>query len=237
MELDPQRGEASRQTRLPQSFTLSKALRTTSMVPTRSTDDIVELEARASSSGAETTTSATPSSLLEATTTVMRASLFSAADMTRLGVRPTSVFRLAATLCESGEVVASSTEVVGCGAVDQSENSRIRTATSGPWQTTAARLDELSTRPAIERARLTPGVVMLDNTSGVFCMIGPSGKIYRPQRVFLDFGAQPLMLGKAACVGMGIRWRDVERCPFQIQTSFGGSQGVAMYMTCQELNS
>ncbi len=34
MELDPQRGEASRQARLSQSFLLSEVVRTPSMVPT-----------------------------------------------------------------------------------------------------------------------------------------------------------------------------------------------------------
>ncbi|CAM6094075.1 unnamed protein product [Calypogeia fissa] len=39
VELDPQRGDASRQVRLPQLFTLSEALRTTSMVPRRPRDE------------------------------------------------------------------------------------------------------------------------------------------------------------------------------------------------------
>lgn len=52
-------------------------------------------------------------------------------------------------------------------------------------------------------------------------MIGPSGKVYWPQRVLLDSGAQPLMLGKTAFVGLGLKPSNVEKCPFPIQTSTG----------------
>ncbi len=47
--------------------------------------------------------------------------------------------------------------------------------------------------------------------------------MYRPDWVLLDFGAQPLMLGKVVCIGLGIRRSEFEPCPFQIQTSLGGA--------------
>jgi hypothetical protein len=61
--------------------------------------------------------------------------------------------------------------------------------------------------------------------------VSPTGHVYRPNRVLLDFGAQPLMLGKAACIGLGIRKSELEPCPFQIQTSLGGTSDRSNFMT------
>jgi hypothetical protein len=38
----------------------------------------------------------------------------------------------------------------------------------------------------------------------------------------LDFGVQPLMLGKVAIDGLGLIDVDFNRCPYQILTSMGG---------------
>jgi hypothetical protein len=44
------------------------------------------------------------------------------------------------------------------------------------------------------------------------------------------------MLGKAACIGLGI-WRSkLEPCPFQIQTSFGGANDRSNFMTREKLS-
>jgi hypothetical protein len=40
--------------------------------------------------------------------------------------------------------------------------------------------------------------------------------------VLLDFGAQPLMLGKATIDGLGMTNANVDPCPYQILTSMGG---------------
>jgi hypothetical protein len=66
---------------------------------------------------------------------------------------------------------------------------------------TTTKMDAL---PAIDRDRLTHGVYMLDNQNGIFQLVSPTGQVYRPDRVLLDSGAQPLMLGKAACISLGI---------------------------------
>ncbi len=79
-----------------------------------------------------------------------------------------------------------------------------------------AKMDALPTRPAIDHERLTPGVCMLDNQSGIFQLVSPTCQVYRPDWVLLDSGAQPLMLGKATCIGLGIRRSELEPCPFQI---------------------
>ncbi len=44
-----------------------------------------------------------------------------------------------------------------------------------PWQVTTAKMDALLARPAIDRERLTPGVCMLDNQSGIFRLVSPTG--------------------------------------------------------------
>ncbi|CAM6129542.1 unnamed protein product [Calypogeia fissa] len=84
------------------------------------------------------------------------------------------------------------------------------------WQAPTVRLEDLLARPAIDRARVAPHVVMVDNRSGIFQLVSPVGQVYRPNRVLLDSGAQPLMLGKAACIGLGIRRSKIEPRPFQI---------------------
>jgi hypothetical protein len=66
-----------------------------------------------------------------------------------------------------------------------------------PWQVAATKMDALLARPAIDHERLTLGVCMLDNWSGIFQLVSPTGQVYRLDRVLLDSGAQPLMSGKA----------------------------------------
>ncbi len=60
--------------------------------------------------------------------------------------------------------------------------------------------------------------------------------MYRPDRVLLDFGAQPLMLGKVTCIGLGIRRLELEPCPFQVQTSLGGANDKSHFMTRERLS-
>ncbi len=66
--------------------------------------------------------------------------------------------------------------------------------------------------------------------------MSPTGQVYRPYRVLLDSGAQPLMLGKAACISLGIRRSELEPCPFQIQTSLGGASDRSNFMTREKLS-
>jgi hypothetical protein len=44
----------------------------------------------------------------------------------------------------------------------------------------------------------------------------PTCQVYKLDQVLLDSGAQPLMLWKAACIGLGIQRSKLEPCPFQI---------------------
>ncbi len=122
--------------------------------------------------------------------------------------------------------------VVGDVVVEQPVVSSV----DSPWQAATAKMDALPARPAIDRERLTPGVCMLDNRSGIFRLVSPMGQVYKPDRVLLDSGAQPLMLGKAACIGLGIRRSKLELCPFQIRTSLGGATDRSNFMTHERLS-
>ncbi len=77
---------------------------------------------------------------------------------------------------------------------------------------------------------------MLDNRNGIFRLVSPTCQVYRPDRVLLDSGAQPLMLVKATCIGLGIQRLELEPCPFQIQTSLGGASDRSHFMTCEKLS-
>jgi hypothetical protein len=43
-----------------------------------------------------------------------------------------------------------------------------------PWQAMTAKMDTLPTWLTIDRERLTPGVCMLDNSSGIFRLVSPT---------------------------------------------------------------
>jgi hypothetical protein len=113
VELDPQRGEAGRQARVPQSFLLFEVVRTPSMVlippieptmgPTTSTSRVVD-------------TDVSSSAVSRMVTSVLGSPTISANDLMASGVDLTRVFRLAATLCERGSVVVTNAEV--CEGVD-----------------------------------------------------------------------------------------------------------------------
>jgi len=167
---------------------------------------------------------------------------FSANDLMTSKVDLTCVFRLAAALCERGSVVATSAEV--CEGVDVGQlvvgdvvvEQPVVSGVDSPWQMTAAKMDALPARPAIGRERFTPGVCMLDNRSGIFRLVSPTDQVYKPDRVLLDSSAQPLMLGKVTCIGLGIQRSELELCPFQIQTSLGGATDRSNFMTRERLS-
>ncbi len=144
-------------------------------------------------------------------TSVLGSPSFSASHLMALGVDLAHVFQLATTLCERGSVVATSAEV--CEGVDVGQHAAgdvtmeqpVISGVDSPWQaTTTTKMDALLTQPTIDREKLTPSVCMLDNWSGIFQLVNPTGQVYRPDWVLLDSSAQPLMLGKATCIGLGI---------------------------------
>jgi hypothetical protein len=102
--LDPQRGEGNRQAQLPESFSLEEMAPTTSMVyPSR-------MEAssnRSSQRGAKSTKAS--GVVQEAASLIYQASLFSAAMVSHSDFSPTTVFKRAAKMCESGHFTVATT--------------------------------------------------------------------------------------------------------------------------------
>jgi hypothetical protein len=174
-------------------------------------------------------------------TSMLGSPSFLANDLMVSRVDLTPVFCHVATLCEHGNVAATSAEV--CEGVDVGQpmagdvavEQPMISGVDSPWQAVVAKMDTLPSRPTIDRERLTPGVCMLDNRNGIFWLVSPTGQVYRPDQVLLDSGAQPLMLGKAACIGLGIRRSELEPCPIQIQTSLGGASDRSHFMTRERL--
>ena len=97
-------GEASRQVRLPQSFTLSEVRNTPSMAPIPQPHTT-----RASSVPSVDVGGANP--LLGAARALCDIPLFRESELAALGVSAGDVLRLAATLCDTGGVMSGSFEV------------------------------------------------------------------------------------------------------------------------------
>lgn len=241
VELDPQRGEGGRQARLPQSFLLSEVVRTPVMVPTLAVD--VVLTSVNSQNNLDSVTGAqkkregqdnlhpdtegrpfgaavaAANTNLGSAKALCEVPLFSATQMQTVGFEVAEVFKLAASFCANaveGQLDQNSTtpscEKAGKDLPDEKEPT---------WHAAAARLVNLSARPAIERTLIRPNVILLDNRNKVLRMVGPAGKEYFLERVMLDSGAQPLMLGRSVFHGLGMKKSDLDKCPFQIQTSVG----------------
>ncbi|BBN08134.1 hypothetical protein Mp_4g09160 [Marchantia polymorpha subsp. ruderalis] len=230
-ELDPQRGEGGRQARLPQSFLLSEVGSTSSMRPVPPSD----LRGRTETSTSRVVDTDTPSSAVtRMASSVMRSPLFLAMELIDSGIDLARVFRAAATLCERGSINATSAEIGET--IGEELSSTTPSSDESTWQAAAARMESLPARPAIDRERVVPGVCMVDNRSGVFRLVSATGQVYVPARVLLDSGAQPLMLGKIACISLGVRRSELEPCPFQIQTSLGGTSDKAYRMTRERIS-
>jgi hypothetical protein len=214
--LDPQRGEGNRQARLPESFTLEEIVPTTSMVyPSR-----VEASSnRLAQRGAKPTKASRV--VQEAASLIYQASLFSAAMVSHANFSPTAIFKRAATVCESGHYTVATTlkTTVDAEQLIESQEDTVQGLFSA-----AARVKTMPARPAIERSFITPGVVVVDNSQDIFQLVGPKGKVFVPRRVLLDSGVQPLMLGASAIEGLGLTKDTLEKCPWIINTSMGGTE-------------
>jgi hypothetical protein len=55
--------------------------------------------------------------------------------------------------------------------------------------------------------------VVVDNSQGIFQLVGPKGKVFVPRRVLLDSGAQPLMLGASTVARLELMKDTLEECP------------------------
>jgi hypothetical protein len=157
----------------------------------------------------------------EAASLIYQASLFSAAMVSHAGFSPTAVFKRAATMCESGHYMVATTlkTAVDVEQVVESQEDMVQGLFSA-----AARVKTMPARPAIEKSSITPGVVVVDNSQGIFQLVGPKEKVFVPRRVLLDSGIQSLMLGASAIEGLELMKDTLEKCPWTISTSMGGTE-------------
>jgi hypothetical protein len=134
---------------------------------------------------------------------------------------PAAVFERVATMCESGHSTVATTSKTAVDAEQVVENQE---DTVQGFFSAAARVKTMPVRPAIKRSSIMPGVVVVDNSQGIFQLVGPKGKVFVPRRVLLDLGAQLLMLGASAIEGLGLTKDTLEKCPWTISTSMGGME-------------
>jgi hypothetical protein len=167
----------------------------------------------------------------EAASLIYQASLFSAARVSHSDFNPAAVFKRAATMCESSHYTVAITlkTAVDPEQVVESQEDMVQGLFSA-----VARVKTMPIRPAIDRSSITPGVVVVDNSQGIFQLIGPKEKVFVPRRVLLDLGAQPLMLGGSAIEGLGLTNDTLEKYPWTINTSMGGTEN-ATTITKREL--
>jgi hypothetical protein len=113
----------------------------------------------------------------EATSLICQASLFSTAMVSHADFSPAAVFKRVATMCELGHyTVATALNT----AVDAEQVVKSKKDTVQGLFSAAARIKTMSARPAIERSSITPSVVVVDNSQGIFQLIGPKGKVFVP---------------------------------------------------------
>jgi hypothetical protein len=104
---------------------------------------------------------------------------FLANDLMASGITLAPVFRLVVVLCEHRSVVATSAKV--CEGVDVGQpmarevavEQPVLSGVDSPWQVATAKMDALPAWPTTDHDRLTFGVCMLDNQSGIF-LVGES---------------------------------------------------------------
>jgi hypothetical protein len=170
--LDPQRGEGNKQARLSESFTLGEVVPTSSMVPPIRVRVPSAKIAQGSAESVEA-----PGVVIEAAARVYQAPLFSVAMVSRADFSPAMVFKMVATMCERGSSTATNamkTEVHLEPVVDSEED------TVQELLAAVARVKTMPTRPAIGRSSISPGVVVVDNSQGIFQLAGPKGKVFVP---------------------------------------------------------
>jgi hypothetical protein len=119
-----------------------------------------------------------PGVVTKAGARMYQAPLFFAAMVSRVDFSPVVVFKMVATMCERGNSTATNamkTEVHLEPVVDNEED------TVQELLATAARVKTMPARPAIERSSISSRVVVVDNSQGIFQLVGPKGKVFIPR--------------------------------------------------------
>lgn len=99
----------------------------------------------------------------------------------------TRVFCSTSRLCERRRVTATSAEI--CEATGEEQSFTITLSDESTWQAALARMESLPARPAIDCERIVPRVCMMDNRSGLFCLVSTTRQAYVRARVLLNSGA------------------------------------------------
>jgi hypothetical protein len=157
----------------------------------------------------------------EAASLIYQVSLFFAARASHADFSPATVFKRAATMCKSDHyTVATALKIeVDAEQVVESQEDTVQ----GLFSVVAC-VKTMLTRLGIERSSITPGIVVVDISQCIFQLVGPKGKVFVPRRVLLDSGAQSLILGASAIEGLGLTKDTLEKCPWTISTSMGGTE-------------
>jgi hypothetical protein len=100
---------------------------------------------------------------------IYQASLFSAAMVSHADFSPAAIFKRAAMMYELGHYTVATTleTAVDAEQVVESQEDTVQGLFSA-----AARVKTMPARPAIERSSITPGVVVVDNSQGIFQLVG-----------------------------------------------------------------
>jgi hypothetical protein len=101
----------------------------------------------------------------EAASLIYQASLFSAAMVSHADFSPAVVFKRAATMCESSHytVVTTLKTAVDAEQVVESQEDTVQGLFSA-----AAHVKTMPAKSAIKRSSITPDIVMVDNSQGIF---------------------------------------------------------------------
>jgi hypothetical protein len=157
----------------------------------------------------------------EAASLIYQTSLFSAAMVSHSDFSLAVVFKRAAMMCESGHYTVATTLKT---AVDAEQVVKSQEDTIQGLFSAAVHVKIMLARSVIERSSITTGVIVVDNSQGIFQLVGPKGEVFVPQRVLLDSEAQHLMLGASSIQGLGLTKDTLEKCPWTISTSMGGTE-------------
>jgi hypothetical protein len=113
----------------------------------------------------------------EAAAWMYQVPLFPVAMVSRADFSPVAVFKMVATMCERKSSTATNamkTEIHLEPMVDSEED-----IVQG-LLLAAAHAKTMPARPAIESSSISLGVVVVDNSQGIFQLVGPKGKIFVP---------------------------------------------------------
>ncbi|OAE23721.1 hypothetical protein AXG93_4776s1030 [Marchantia polymorpha subsp. ruderalis] len=148
-----------------------------------------DLSGRTETSTSRVVDTDTPSSAVtRMASSVMRFPLFLGTELMDSGIDLARVFCAAAPLCERGSITATSAEIGET--ICEKLSSTTPSSDESTWQAAAARMESLPARPANDRERVILGVCMMDNWSGVFCLVSRGYSIYEEVEEMMSVAAE-----------------------------------------------